>query len=169
MGLHAFSERAFVLELKELYGLLDQCHVLGIQRSAVRLIEELAGESVDATLALLVSQLRSASSVEEVVDSLEVFVSGVRDAVKDSNLASHGPLQLVFKVICHVVLPVQPEFIGVIEREDVDMGDKPPADTPILWFDFDKCFAIRMTRSGQQLARTLRRKRIYPDEWTTLG
>jgi len=168
MGTHAFYEQAFLLELKDFYSLLHQHHVLGIQRDAVRLIEDRAGDDVDVLVDVLVRQLRAAITVEEAVTSMQSFVASVRGKVGDHDLENHGPLQSVFKGICHVVLPIQPEFVRVIKHQDVDMGNEPPTDTPVMWFDFEKCFATKMTASGQQLARTLGRRRIHPDEWTRM-
>ena len=87
----------------------------------------------------------------------------------EQEIEDDGTLQAVFRAICHVVLPIQPERVAIIRPEHVDMGDDPPTDTPLLWFDFDQCFSVEMTPAGRQLAETLGQAKIEPLSWTHSG
>ena len=166
MGTHAFDSSAFLLTLEEFYVLFTPAHLSGIRRDATRLMRSRREEGLE--LERHAQAISEAASVEGVVTVLRSLVEqsfeNYEQEIEDDNT-----LQAVFQAICHVVLPIQPERVAMIRPEHVDMGDDPPTDTPLLWFDFDQCFSIQMTAAGRQLAHTLSRAEIEPLSWTHLG
>jgi len=166
MGTHAFDSSAFLLTLEEFYVLITPAHLSGIRRDATRLMRSRQDEGPELELhAQVISEAASVEGVVTVLRSLvEQSFENYEQEIEDDNI-----LQAVFEAICHVVLPIQPERVAIIRPEHVDMGDDPPTDTPLLWFDFDQCFSIQMTAAGRQLAHTLGRAEIEPLSWSHLG
>ena len=166
MGTHAFDSSAFLLPLEDFYLLIRPAHLANIRRDSTRLMRARATGTPD--IERYAQALGEAASVKGVVAFLRSLVDQAFKSY-EQEIESDGTLQVVFRAICHVVLPIQPERVAMIRPEHVDMGDDPPTDTPLLWFDFDQCFSIEMTPAGRQLAQTLGRAEIEPLSWTYLG
>jgi len=166
MGTHAFDSSAFLLTLEEFYVLITPAHLSGIRRDATRLMRSRREEGPE--LERHAQAISEAASVEGVVTVLRSLVEQSFEKY-EQEIEDDKTLRAVFQAICHVVLPIQPERVAMIRPEHVDMGDDPPTDTPLLWFDFDQCFSIQMTAAGRQLAHTMGRAEIEPLSWTHLG
>lgn len=182
MGTHAHSESAFLVTLADFYALFKPAHLAGFRIDVPRLIRvRQGGNEWGRTYGTSLSTLskkekaqaeRHAQSLIRA-NSLEAVVQLLKDLVERA-IKTNGPeiqednlLQLIFQCVCHVVLPLQPQCVTIVR--DVDMGDFPPTDTPLLWFSFDDCFSVEMTAGGRQLARTLGTNEIEPLSWTTMG
>ena len=182
MGTHAHSESAFLVTLEEFYQLFKPAHLAGLRIDVPRLIRVQQdgnewGRTYGRSLAPLSKKEKaqaeryaqsfiSANSLEAVVQLLKTLVERAMKTngpdIQEDNL-----LQLIFQCVCRVVLPLQPQCVTIIR--DVDMGDFPPTDSPLLWFSFDDCFSVEVTLGGRQLARTLGKDDIEPLSWTTMG
>lgn len=182
MGTHAHFETAFLVTLEDFYALLKPVHLAGIRIDVPRLIRvRQDGNEWGRTYGQSISTLsrkekaqaeRHAQSLIRA-NSLESVTQLLKNLVERS-IKANGPeiqednlLQLIFKCVCHVLLPLQPQCVTIIRN--VDMGDFPPTDTPLLWFSFDDCFSVEMTAGGRQLARTLAKDEIEPLSWTSMG
>jgi hypothetical protein len=166
MGTHAFGSSAFLLPLEDFYVLLTPAHLPGIRNDATQVMRKRSTDTQQ-----IASELSNACSVQDVKQILQ---SLVKEAHEDHDAGEvefddHKVLQIAFASICRVVLPIQPECVTIIRPEDVDMGDDPPTDTPLLWFKYEDCFSVEMTAGGRQLARTLGRSDIQPLSWTSMG
>lgn len=166
MGTDAFYSSYFLLPLEDFYLLIRPAHLASIRRDSARLMRARATGTSD--IERYAQVLGEVASVKGVVAFLRSLVDQAFKSY-EQEIESDGTLQVVFRAICHVVLPIQPERVAMIRAEEVNMGDNPPTDTPLLWFDFDQCFSIEMTPAGRQLAQTLGRAEIEPLSWTYLG
>ena len=182
MGTHAHSETAFLVTLEEFYALLKPAHLAGMRVDVPRLIRlrqdgnewgRTYGQSLAALSKKEKAQAEKCAQNFIRANSLDAVVQLLKSLV-DRSIKANGPdiqednlLQLIFQCVCHVVLPLQPQCVAIIR--DVDMGDFPPTDTPLLWFSFDDCFSVEVTPGGRQLARTLGKDDIEPLSWTTMG
>lgn len=165
MGTHAFSDSAFLLTLSEFCRAIKPEHLPGIRRDAVAWIRQQCADNSD--LERLCESLEGVDSSDDVHSALIDYVDRVRESFGDE-LQDHEPLQLVFRGICYVVLPLQPEYVTVLDPSRVDMGAA-PTETPILRFSMDRCFSLEMTAAGQQLARSLGMLAIKPSAWTHMA
>lgn len=121
-----------------------------------------------AQLERVAADLHAAGTIQEVKGTLRALVQEAEAYENETGeFDDYEPLQIVFKSVCHVVLPVLPDRVTVIRH--VDLGDDPPIDTPLLWFDFDDCFVVEMTPAGRDLARTLGVEVIEPLSWTSVS
>ncbi|PQO38888.1 hypothetical protein C5Y96_03175 [Blastopirellula marina] len=182
MGTHASYESAFLLPLEQFLAILKPEHLAGIQHDAINLMQHRVRNPETCTniydldeLDLVVPHLQRAESIEDVRTFLNAAVQEALDSCNDDSqeayysFEDHFVLQLTFQCICHVVLPIQPKCLAILNEEDVDMGDFPPIGVPLLKFDFSDCFLVEMSEGGHQLARTLGESTIKPTEWTSLG
>ena len=164
MGIHAFSDDAYLLTLDDLCRAATPEHIHGIK--TVFDIVWHAYPADDAVHALR-QGLRFVDTADALRDVLASYVSRVQEGC-DYELQEHEPLQDVFRCICYVILPIQPEYVTVLNEHEVDMGFA-PLHTPLLRFSTSQCFSLQMTTAGRQLAQSLGRKAIEPMRWTRIG
>lgn len=165
MGTHAFFDSAFLLTLSDLCGVIKPEHLPGIRRDATAWIRRQCAD--DSDLETLCAALEGAGSAGDVHSALLDYINRVRESY-EQDLQDHDDLQLVFRGICYVVLPVPPEYVTVLRDYDVDMGHA-PINTLILRFSMKQCFTLEMTTVGQQLAQSLGVPAIEPSTWTCMS
>lgn len=165
MGTHAFSDSAFLLTLSDFCRAINREHLPGIRGDAVAWIRQQCAQRSEVEQ--LCESLEGVDSADDVHSALRNYVDGVQKSFGDE-LQYHKPLQMVFRAICYVVLPVQPEYVTVLYGYDVDMGHA-PINTPILRFTMEQCFSLEMTPAGRQLAQSLGVPAIKPSTWTRMS
>jgi hypothetical protein len=164
MGIHAFSDSAFLLTLDELCRVATPEHILGIQDAFRNL--HLAYPADDAVRELCQS-LSFVRTVRAFRDILTSYVSRVRESF-DDELQHHEVLQDVFERVCYVLLPILPDYVTVLHPSEVDIGGA-PTNTPVLRFSMNQCFSLEMTRVGRQLAQSLGVPALKPSTWTSMS
>ena len=165
MGTHAFFDSAFLLTLSDFCAAIKPEHLPGIRRDATAWIRRQCTD--DRDLETLCAALEGAGSAGNVHSALLDYIKRVRESF-GQDLQDHEDLQLVFRGICYVVLPVPPEYVTVLHDYDVDMGHA-PINTPILRFSMKMCCLLEMTTVGRQLAQSLGVPAIEPSTWTTMS
>lgn len=165
MGTHAFSDSAFLLTLSDFCRAIKPEHLPGIRRDAVAWIRRQCADSSD--LHRLCESLEAVAVSDDVQGVLVDYIDLVQGSF-DDELQYHEDLQLVFRGICYVVLPIQPEYVTVLYGHDVDMGCA-PLKTPILRFSMQQCFSLEMTTVGRQLAQSLGVPVLEPSTWTSMS
>ena len=164
MGIHAFSDSAFLLTLDDLCRVATPEHFHGLQ--AVFHLSHWTWRNDDAVNELC-QALAFVETTKALRDALASYVSRVQENFGDE-LEYHETLQDVFGRVCYVLLPIAPEYVTVLHPSKVDMGDA-PTDTPILRFPMKQCFSLEMTTVGRQLAQSLGVPAIEPSTWTTMS
>jgi hypothetical protein len=170
MGMDIFSEKGFVLTLKQFLDLIEPAHLAGIKSAAMTLFRQrISDEELDGPLAAAAAAIESAAGVDDISAALQGMFATSDCDDEEACFEDDQRLALIAS-ISRILLPLEPTSIRVFTSSRLS-GFSVPIGEPVLLFNFADCFEVevRMTGCGQAMARTLAQEDIKPDEWTELS
>ena len=168
MGTDISSYKGFVLSLSDLISLIEPAHLEGIRHGVAGLFyKRLDGKEIEASLAQVISSLKTAISSDDISESIHSIFAEEDFDDYGAEIDRHDQRFVLVSIFCEILLPITPKEIRIFARPRVE-GFEVPTGEVVLVFDYQNCFEIRMTDTGKSVARALGVAKISPSHWTIM-